>query len=291
MKNVSIIFLAIILSAGFVQAQRVDSVSKNLNSVHLDPEKFDPCVKVKMGRTYCEIIGETYHRYVIAKGWYSLDPTSGCINSLYDKIPFKDIPGAGDNYFVKYKRGRLYNGKIRDTYVDEVYGKGDKYTLIARCKKGLLHGKVTTTLNGNIILEGQLRDGKRIGLWKYYNEDTLIITHYFDEIDASLTNITRYRRDTTKLEYVKNYKNGQPYTQITFHASGDTLSTLRLIDSTQMIYEYMEFYSNGAISKKGKKQLKDPRLKLKNVGYFKFNDIGLWEYFDEKNNLIRKETK
>jgi antitoxin component YwqK of YwqJK toxin-antitoxin module len=292
MKYLITILLVVLCEIGFGQIGSSDSSSirkpsRNIDIQYSGKDVASPCVKQKMGRTYHESIGETYHRYIVAKGWYSLNPISGCINSMYDKIPFTDIAIVGGNYFIKYKRGHLCNGKIRDTYVKKLYGKSDKYTIVAHCKKGLLNGKLSTFLNGNIIVQGQLKNGKTIGLWKYYYKDTLSKTYYFEEDNDFPTNIISYQRDTSKLEYIKNYKNEQPYTQIIFHPNGDTLSTLNLIDSIEMIYDYVEFYPNGSIKETGRKQLKNQWAKLKKVGYFSYNNIGSWKYYDKNKKQIR----
>jgi antitoxin component YwqK of YwqJK toxin-antitoxin module len=290
MRYLTTILFIIIFKTAFSQTNDLDS---NILRPSLDIEyEGSTCVIHKMGKTYCEHIGETFHEYVVADGWYSLNPSTGCIISIsHYGIPFKDISINGENHFIKYKNGKAVNGKINDVSSDKRYERTDKYTINGTVKNGVLIGEVTTYLNGNKILNGQLKDGKPFGLWKHYYGGTLLLSYYFKENNLCPINITRYYNDTSKLEYSKDYLNGHPYEEIRFYRNGDTLSALKLIDSTKMIYNYVEFHPNGRIMENGKKQLDNPFRKQQNIGTdFRYKKIGVWEYFDENNNLIRKET-
>lgn len=261
------------------------NVFKDLTYEYKGP--YGTCVMIKNGKTYYQLIGETYSRYAISDGWFSMEYGKECLSPLNDKIPLI----GGKLRFIKYKKGKVYNGKIRDTYKERLYGKTNKYIIEAYCKKGLLDGKLITYLNGNKYREGLMKNGSEIGLWKYYHKNTLLTSQYFEDNNHYPTNITKYFGDTCEIEYSTDYLNGHPHKEIRFYQSGDTLSTLILIDSAKMIYNYVKFHPSGRIMENGKKQLENPINKQRNIGTaFRFRKFGTWQYFDENNESLRKET-
>jgi len=102
-------------------------------------------------KTYYEEIGETFHRTVLANGWFKIDER--CPREIYTLpiVECKFDVTQIDSY-VKYKRGKRYSGRIND--------KDANYSIIGFCKKGLLQGKVKILDNKkNIVWKGEMIHG------------------------------------------------------------------------------------------------------------------------------------
>lgn len=106
--------------------------------------------KVK-NKTYHEQIGESFHWVGLAYGWFKM--TGTCLQEV-DTLPILecDFDLTQGDIYIKYKRGKLYSGRIRDKY--------ENYRILGSCRKGLLHGKVKIKDDQkNIVWEGEMSHG------------------------------------------------------------------------------------------------------------------------------------
>ena len=125
------------------------------DSIKVRPSNLVPkeCLVKKKKNKYIQIlIGETYHKIVPADGWFKL--YGDCPNKIYE-LPIVEcnFPETRIGVYIKLKKGKPFSGNIKE--------KSEKYKLITRCKKGLLHGTVKIlNLDDQIIWQGEFIMGK-----------------------------------------------------------------------------------------------------------------------------------
>ena len=151
MKYLSLLILIAIFKIGYSQT---DTSKRNVVQIidKTNSGVYNYCyLKKNKNRVYQEEIGHSFHRTVLATGWFKLEGT--CPREIYD-LPIVECKFnlAEKDLYVRYKRGRLYSGRIND--------KDEKYRIKGCCRKGLLHGNVKILDNErNIIWEGKMKNG------------------------------------------------------------------------------------------------------------------------------------
>jgi hypothetical protein len=147
MKNL-IIILLVISNNFYSQTDTINGIF--VPKGRTEVEEF--CLLEKMkNKTYHTQIGHSYRRVVLANGWFKMDRT--CPREIYTlSIVECKFDITQTDLYVKYKRGKLYSGRIND--------KDETYRIIGFCRKGLLHGKVKIMDNEkNIVWEGEMIHG------------------------------------------------------------------------------------------------------------------------------------
>ena len=148
LKYIIIIFLIVISNSLYSQIDTINGII--VLTGRADIEEFCLLEKIK-NKTYHTQIGHSYRRVVLANGWFKMDRT--CPREIYT-LPIVECKfDLTQTYlYVKYKRGKLYSGRIND--------KDGNYRIIGFCRKGLLHGKVKILDNEkNIVWEGEMIHG------------------------------------------------------------------------------------------------------------------------------------
>lgn len=143
-----IIILLVISNNLYSQADTINEIFELKGRAGI--EEFCLLEKIK-NKTYLTQIGHSYRRVVLANGWFKMDRTCPReINTLPIVECKFDITQT--DLYVKYKKGKLYSGRIND--------KDETYRIIGFCRKGLLHGKVKILDNEkNIVWEGEMIHG------------------------------------------------------------------------------------------------------------------------------------
>lgn len=106
-------------------------------------------ITMKNNKAYELQVGETFHRTVLANGWFDIY-NYGCKSrtSISNMIK-SEFYLSQKNTFICYKKGKPYSGKVVETC--------DGYTIIGRCKKGFLDGEVfIRDQENNLIWQGVL---------------------------------------------------------------------------------------------------------------------------------------
>jgi hypothetical protein len=101
----------------------------------------------KDNKTYEVQIGETFHRTVLANGWFKRTSDS-CYQDTWIQEMIRNQFYLDPNDYHRFKRGKPYGGRIR--------GNDGEYKITGRCKKGKPHGKfiILDIKNDKIIWEG-----------------------------------------------------------------------------------------------------------------------------------------
>lgn len=110
-----------------------------------------PCETfVKNNKVYTAHIGATFHVTVLASGWFKLQDENCAQKTYIESMVESKFYLNEEDLFIKYKKGKPYNGRIKDS--------DGLYKIIGRCKNGLLHGKIIIKDNkNNVIWEGELK--------------------------------------------------------------------------------------------------------------------------------------
>ncbi len=148
MKYLIIILLLVISNNLYSQADTINDIFVLKGRAGI--EEFCLLEKIK-NKTYLTQIGHSYRRVVLANGWFKMDRT--CPREI-NTLPIVEckFDKTQTDLYIKYKRGKLYSGRIND--------KDETYRIIGFCRKGLLHGKVKILDNEkNIVWEGEMIHG------------------------------------------------------------------------------------------------------------------------------------
>jgi hypothetical protein len=148
LKYLNIIFLIVISNNLYSQIDTINGIVVLIRSAKI--EEFCLLEKIK-NKSYHTQIGHSYRRVVLANGWFKMDGT--CPREIYT-LPIVECKFdlTQTDLYVKYKRGKLYSGKIND--------KDENYRIIGFCRKGLLYGKIKILdKEKNIVWEGEMIHG------------------------------------------------------------------------------------------------------------------------------------
>jgi hypothetical protein len=146
------IILILLVSSFNLSFGQVDTVTVGGIRVIVGKEVTGACETIKKNNKIYHIqIGETFHRTVLASGWFK-QVNDSCYQSVWIGYMIKNKFYQNENdVFIKYKKGKPYSGRINENDGD--------YKLIGSCRKGLLHGKVKIKDNQKIIWEGKMSHG------------------------------------------------------------------------------------------------------------------------------------
>lgn len=141
----TLFLIFIIFQAAYGQS---DSIKvRSINSDVKEHCRFE----MKGNKFYYDYIGATYAYTALAKGWFKSNGGCPCETYLSEIIESKLYLSKEDS-LVKYKNGKPYSGRINES--------DGRYTLIGRCKKGKLHGKLKVLDNReNIEWTGVMKNG------------------------------------------------------------------------------------------------------------------------------------
>lgn len=253
--------------------------------IDLNPQLVNQGPTIKNGRTYYSQIGETYHRKKIAHGWFYGPSLIKNYNSL--PISWYKVATGGSIDAVRYKRGKLYNGGVNDSF-----GSGnDKKRVVGKCKNGKLEGKASFYEEGKLSYSGALKNNALYGVWTSYTKQgqPLVEVEYQEGNKYPVSN-KRYFENSTQLLSESHYKNLILVTEIHYYLDGKKDFSRELVNAEQGIYFMTIFYENGSKHKSGMLQLSRKGVnQSNNGGLFKFKRVGLWEIFNEEGKLV--ETK
>lgn len=143
--TITLLLIFIIYQAAYGQA---DSIKvRAINSDVTEHCRFE----MKENKFYYEYIGATYAYIALAKGWFKSN--GGCSYETYlSEIIERKLYLSKDISLIKYKNGKPFSGSINES--------DGRYTLIGRCKKGKLHGKLKVLDNHeNMEWTGVMKNG------------------------------------------------------------------------------------------------------------------------------------
>lgn len=105
-----------------------------------------PCETiVKKNKIYEIQIGETFHRTVLANGWFKKVSDSCYQNTWIQSLINKEFYLNSEGIYLKFKKGKPYSGKIRED--------DGEFKIIGCCKKGHPNGKfVILDIKNNVII-------------------------------------------------------------------------------------------------------------------------------------------
>jgi hypothetical protein len=117
LKHFIIIFLVVISNNLYSQIDTINGIVVRTGSAEI--EEFCLLEKIK-NKTYHTQIGHSYRKVVLANGWFKMDRT--CLREIYTlPIVACKFDLTHTDLYIKYKRGKLYSGRINDK--DENYRK------------------------------------------------------------------------------------------------------------------------------------------------------------------------
>ena len=150
MTRLSILILILFISAISLSFGQVDTI--HVNGIHLLVGKTvsTHCQTIKKkNKTYEIQIGETFHRTVLANGWF-IEVSDSCyrstwIQAMIDKKFYLDLTGV----YLKFNKGKPYSGRVRED--------DGEYKIIGRCRKGLPFGKfIILNAENELIWKGKI---------------------------------------------------------------------------------------------------------------------------------------
>lgn len=100
-------------------------------------------------KTYEFQVGETFHRTVLANGWF-IKVSDSCYQSTWIQKMIEEKFYLGlSGVYQKFNRGRPYSGRIRED--------DGEYKIIGRCKKGVPYGKfIILNTDNELIWKGEI---------------------------------------------------------------------------------------------------------------------------------------
>lgn len=105
--------------------------------------------KTIKNKTYWFHIGETFHRTVLANGWF-IKGSDSCYRSIWiQKMIAEKFYLESKGVYKKFKKGKPYRGRVRED--------DGEYKIVGRCKKGMPYGKfIILNSDNELIWKGEI---------------------------------------------------------------------------------------------------------------------------------------
>jgi hypothetical protein len=143
---IKLIFLISLLTTFNLAHSQVDTTTIGGIRVFDGLVATGPCETiVKKNKIYEIQIGETFHRTVLANGWFKKVGDNCYKNTWIQSMVNKEFYLNSEGIYLNFKKGKPYSGKIRED--------DGKFKIIGRCKKGHPNGKfVILDIKNNVII-------------------------------------------------------------------------------------------------------------------------------------------
>ncbi|WP_310992976.1 toxin-antitoxin system YwqK family antitoxin [Aequorivita marina] len=209
--------------------------------------------------------------------------------------PFKDF----------YPSGKL---KIEGQYIDNKktgkwvsYYENGEERAIKNYLKGELNGYQKMDYSQVLYMEGNSKDGVKVGTWKSYfkeNKQLKYVKHFDDKGNATGEWKTYY--ETGELYLIENYLNNRPHgKQVEYFKNGNISSVGKNLDGQKEgLWNY--YYEDGTL--RSERAFKNGVANGKYIDYFKngkvytignkenFKKVGVWKTFNKEGGLIETVT-
>jgi antitoxin component YwqK of YwqJK toxin-antitoxin module len=162
--------------------------------------------------------------------------------------------------------------------------------------------------NGNKLLEGALRYEKRVGTWRFWNEDgSPQFTMYYDSLSTDrikastlgvIVRIMTYSAGS-KLESIENFSDGLPFVNSTYFPNGQLSEIVHHEDGVPIggmkwyqngniseMFCYQKVYNSVLVASTGKEILKLIPKRLVYKSWFDNGKVSLDGQIDNKNEPV-----